>query len=232
MNRMNTLGSVLTPQVCRAAPPLSLTQVNDQTDSFASVARGVLEMLASDSLPNWHSVAPTIRLVRLRSGEHLFRVGQSQPFVFFVRQGVLKMVYETGDGKEWIKAFAGEGAFFSSLSGLQPGGQTTFSVLALQDAVVEKVDYAVLHVLAEQHMAWQRALRRAFEIYGFRKEKREKDLLTLTAEERYRNFVLDHPDLEPRISQKDLAGYIRVTPVGLSRIKTRIKRAGNSKAPG
>lgn len=232
MNRMNTLESVLTPQVCRAEPPLSLTQVNDQTSSSAPVAQGVLELLASGSLPDWHCVAPTIRLVRLRPGEHLFRVGQSQPFVFFVRQGVLKMIYETGDGKEWIKAFAGEGAFFSSLSALQPGGQTTFSVLALQDAVVEKVDYALLHALAEQHMPWQRALRRAFEIYGFRKEKREKDLLTLTAEERYKNFLLEHPDLESRISQKDLAGYIRVTPVGLSRIKARIKRAGNSKAPG
>lgn len=232
MNRMNTLESVLTPQVCRAEPPLSLTQVNDRPDSSAPVAQGVLELLASGSLPDWHRVAPTIRLVHLRPGEHLFRVEQNQPFVFFVRRGVLKMIYETRDGKEWIKAFAGEGAFFSSLSALQPGGQTTFSVLALQDAVVEKVDYALLHVLAEQHMAWQRALRRAFEIYGSRKEKREKDLLTLTAEERYRNFLMEHPDLESRISQKDLAGYIRVTPVGLSRIKARIKRANNSKAPG
>jgi len=231
MNRMNTLGSVLTPQVCRAEAPLSLTRVNDQTDearptgASAGVAQGILELLASGPLPDWHRVVPTIRLVRLRPGEHLFRVGQTQPFVFFVRQGVLKMIYETDDGKEWIKAFAGEGAFFSSLSALQPGGQTTFSVLALQDAVVEKVDYAVLDALGEQHMAWQRVLRRAFEIYGFRKEKREKDLLTLTAEERYRNFVLDQPDLESRISQKDLAGYIRVTPVGLSRIKARIRRA-------
>lgn len=213
---------------------MSLTQVNDQTDhtdetgqtgSCPAIAQGVLELLASGPLPDWHHVAPVIRLVRLRPGEHLFRVGQTQPFVFFVRRGVLKMVYETDDGNEWIKAFAGEGAFFSSLSALQPGGQTTFSVLALQEAVVEKVDYAVLHALGEQHMAWQRVLRRAFEIYGFRKEKREKDLLTLSAQERYRNFVLEHPDLESRISQKDLAGYIRVTPVGLSRIKARMRRA-------
>lgn len=211
---------------------MSLTRVNDKMDSPAGVAQGILEKLGSGPLPDWNRVAPEVRVIRLRAGEHLFRVGQSQPFVFFVRQGVLKMVYETGDGKEWIKAFAAECGFFSSLVALQPGGLTTFSVMALHDAVIERVEYAVFQALAEQHMAWQRVLRKGFETYGFRKEKREMDLLTLTAEQRYRNFVLENPALESRISQKDLAGYIRVTPVGLSRIKARVRRVGLSAESG
>lgn len=135
------------------------------------------------------------------------------------------MVYETFDGKAWIKAFADEGRFFASLTALEPSGQTSFSAYAVGDAIVEQVPYKALLELAEIHPAWQKALRRAFEIYGFRKEAREKELLTLSPEERYLRFIEQHGGLAMHLSDKDIAGYIRVTPVALSRIKRRVRLA-------
>jgi hypothetical protein len=61
-------------------------------------------------------------------------------------------------------------------------------------------------------------------IYGSRKETRERSLLTQSAEERYCAFLLDFPDIARQISQKDLAGFIRITPVALSRIKQRLAK--------
>lgn len=190
----------------------------------AGVAHTVLEQLAGTPLPDWDRLQQSVRSVRLRPGEFLFRAGECQPYVFFIEQGVAKMVYETVDGKQWVKGFAAEGAFFASLNALQPNGRASFSVVAVSELVVERLDYAPIKALAEVYMAWQRVLSRAFEIYGFRKEKRERDLLTLSPEERYKNFLAENPALESRISQKDLAGYIRVTPVALSRIKARMAK--------
>lgn len=67
-------------------------------------------------------------------------------------------------------------------------------------------------------------LRRAFEIYGFRKEVREKELLMLSAEQRYLNFIKEREGLAARLTDKDIAGYIRITPVALSRIKRRTRQ--------
>ena len=44
-----------------------------------------------------------------------------------------------------------------------------------------------------------------------------------TAEERYRNFRVNYPDLLGVLPQKDIGSYIGVTPVGISRIATRVR---------
>lgn len=166
-----------------------------------------------------------MRRFRLGPGQTLFRDGERQPYVYVVRCGLLKMVYDTPDGKEWIKAFAQEGLMFGSVTALQPNGVTSFSVVAMGAATVERFDHATIAELADRHLPWQRLLRRAFEVYGARKEKRERELLVLSAQQRYLQFLADHPGLDARIPQKDLAAYLRVTPVALSRIKGRLRRA-------
>ena len=48
--------------------------------------------------------------------------------------------------------------------------------------------------------------------------------MTRTPEERYRQFLEDHDDLVGVVPQKDIARYLGVTPVGLSRIATRVRK--------
>ncbi|WP_201297050.1 MULTISPECIES: Crp/Fnr family transcriptional regulator [Halomonadaceae] len=188
-----------------------------------SAAQEILERLAGGSLPDWHLVESALRRKPLAPGDCLFLVGVAHPVVYFVESGVIKMVYETYDGDAWVKAFAAEGRFFASLAALTPGGVTSFSAIAACPASVESLPYHLLDQLGDKYPQWQRALRRGFEIYGFRKEARERDLLTLSAEERYRRFIEEYPHIAERVTDRDIAGYVRVTPVALSRIKARIK---------
>jgi CRP-like cAMP-binding protein len=195
------------------------------------IARTILEGLGSGALPHWHRVESAVRVRGVAAGDCLFSMDEQHPYVYFVSQGIIKLVYETADGKEWIKAFAEEGRFFASLTALEPHGKTSFSAYAVCDATVEQLPYKVLLELADAHPAWQRALRRAFEIYGFRKESREKELLTLSAEERYARFITERGKLSARLADKDIAGYIRVTPVALSRIKSRFRQSRQAARP-
>lgn len=193
------------------------------------VTRAILEGLVSQVLPEWHRIESVVKVRSLKAGDRLFGAEQQHPFVYFVNRGIIKMIYETIEGKVWIKAFAEEGRFFASLTGLESTGRTSFSALSVCDAVVEQVPYRILQELADAHPSWQKVLRRAFEVYGFRKEARERELLTLSAEERYRRFIDEQGELAARLSHKDLAGYIRVTPVALSRIKGRVQHAAGTK---
>lgn len=201
--------------------PGYLAMTNNPT---SLIAKPVLEQLGSGTLPDWHQIDAAIRVKHLQVGDCLFRAEEPLADVFFVKHGIIKMVYETREGKAWIKAFAEEGRFFASLAALEPGGRTSFSAFAACNATVEQLPYKVLLELAESHPTWQRVLRRAFEIYGFRKETREKELLTLSPEERYVRFVENRVKLAERLTDKDIASYIRVTPVALSRIKRRVRQ--------
>lgn len=196
--------------------------------SASSIAKTILEQLGSGALPDWHRMDAAVRVKQVRAGDCLFRADEQHSYVYFVGHGIVKMVYETADGKAWIKAFAEEGKFFASLTALEPRGRTSFSAHAACDTTVEQLPYKVLRELADAHPAWQSSLRRAFEVYGFQKEKREKELLTLSPEERYLRFIEERVKLVMRLTDKDIASYIRVTPVALSRIKRRVRQAGDT----
>jgi len=55
------------------------------------------------------------------------------------------------------------------------------------------------------------------------KQQQQIELLTKTAEERYRILQKKFPDIHQRIAQKHIASYIRITPQSLSRIRNHVK---------
>ncbi len=177
-------------------------------------------------LPDWVQAERRLQTRSFKKDEAVFHQGVPHGFVYGVRQGLVKLQYLDDEGGEWIKSFAQEGRFFASLSALSPQGRTSFMVTAVEPTELERLDYVDLAQLADRHLSWAKALWQLTKAYAARKESRERELLTRTAELRYRTFVAQEPELAQRIPQKDLARYLGVTPVGLNRIAMRIKRHG------
>lgn len=190
------------------------------------VSRAFVEQLAGGPVPEWEHFASHIKTRRLAVGDTLFASDVHWPWLSVVRSGLVKLVYLREDGSERIKSFIAEGGFFASLAGLTADGRTTFSAVAMEPAVVDQLSYPQILALGDKHLAWQKALRVGIEHYGARKEKRERELLTLSPEARYRLFMRESPELLGRVPQKDLALYLGITPVALSRIRGRMARLG------
>lgn len=194
----------------------------------SSVLQELLESAAGGPLPDWPRVVAAQITRPIESGSVVFHQDVEHPFVYAVKSGLFKLSYLNEDGDEWIKSFAAEGRFFASIAALQPGGRTSFMVTALEDAVLERLDYRLLAELAAQHLAWSRALHTMTLVFAARKEARERELLTLKAEQRYLSYLSAEPDLAKRIPQKELARHLGVTPVGLNRIVMRLRRSAGS----
>ena len=47
--------------------------------------------------------------------------------------------------------------------------------------------------------------------------------MSQTAEERYRDVLVEYADILPRLRQKDVAAYLGITQVGMSRIAARVR---------
>lgn len=180
----------------------------------------------AEALPEWARVAAAIVPVSVAAGGAVFLQGVTHPFIYGVQSGLVKLHYLDADGEEWIKSFIPEGRFCASLAALEQGGRTSFMATALEPAELERVDYALLDELASRHMEWARALFGLMRTFAARKEQREKELLTLTPEGRYRSFLAAEPALATRIPQKEMARHLGVTPVGLNRIVMRVRREG------
>lgn len=185
--------------------------------------RLLIEGAAGMSLPEWSALAPGYRLGVYGRGDDVFAAGQWQPFVYVLRQGLVKLSYNTEQGEEWVKSFIGEGDFFACPNVLVAGGKTDYAAVALEYCLIEQIDFAALQTLTERHPEWQRAIRQLLAVHIVRKERRERELLTLRPDERYLAFVRGQPDLAARLQQRDLAHYLGVTPEALSRIRKRLR---------
>jgi CRP-like cAMP-binding protein len=183
----------------------------------------VFSRLAGEPLPGRAGFEALLRPRHLAAGEALFHAGETNRDVFVVTAGVVKLVYETRQGDAWVKGFIPPGLCFASLTALEDGGVTSCAAYAETASTVDQVSHDAVLALAERHLPWQRAIANAYRLYGQRKERREMELLTLSPQERYLGFVRDHPELVAVLKQRDIASYVRVTPVALSRIKARLR---------
>lgn len=185
-------------------------------------AISLFENIAGDVLAERDLLLNAIELRKLNAGETLFSQDEAHPFLYVVRQGLLKLTYLNEHGDEWTKSLVAEGQFFASLSALR-SGLTSFSVCAIEASLLERVPFRLVEQLADRDLAWSRMVRNALMIFAERKERRERQFLTMSAEARYRLLREEEPHLAARVPQKDLASYLGVTPVGLSRISRRIR---------
>ncbi|HEY9081104.1 Crp/Fnr family transcriptional regulator [Magnetovibrio sp.] len=164
-----------------------------------------------------------IRKRSLAVGEYLIRQGECAPDLYFLTEGLVKMFYITAEGKEFVKSFIAEGQFTGSLSSQVEAGESPFSVACLEPVKVEVLAFDQIKGMIDEDPHLLRFLYEFFFALALKKERREFEFLCLTPEMRYRLFVQDNPHIVQRVTQADIARYLGITPVALSRIRGRAR---------
>lgn len=156
-------------------------------------------------------------------GALLIRQGDVCRDVFVLRRGLLKMFYITHDGKEWVKSFFMDGGLFGSRRSQAMGLGSAFAVMCLEECEILRLPYELVRQCAREDRVVMEGLFDFSEWVSLRKEKREHELLCLSAEARYRLFLAEDGALAARLTQVDIARYLGITPIALSRIKRRLQ---------
>ena len=157
-----------------------------------------------------------------KKGMHIFEQGNVCKDVFCLRQGLLKLYYNTIEGKEWIKSFVADQGIVGSRKSQILGKPSAFSILCMEDTKIISYPYEVFHQVCSDEYELMQALFDFTQWLGLKKEIREYQLLCLSAEEAYSEFMNSNPKLSGRLTQIDIARYLGITPIALSRIKKRI----------
>lgn len=165
-------------------------------------------------------------VVEYPRGGVVFRQGEKNEHVFVIEQGLLKGVYLTADGKEFTKTLIKEGDFIASLVAQEPGGSASFSLVCLEPVRAIRVPISALEKRAESDHQAALSLVRLLKALALKKERREYELLCLSAEQRFQLLLERAPDLVERVTQNEIAHYLGVTPVALSRIRSRLQKRG------
>ena len=161
--------------------------------------------------------------IQVDKGEEIFTQGHFDSGTYFVKKGLLKAYYGLPDGREYVKSFVEPGGLICSINASYKKSFGTFNLYALKPSLVFELPYET--VLAESEHSPAIASDLIHQLTGvfLKKELREYEFLCLSAEERYKLLLDRQPNLIDEVSQLDIARYLGITPVGLSRIKKRVE---------
>lgn len=156
------------------------------------------------------------------SSDYFIRAGETPIKIAYVFKGLFRYVYINDNGDEFTKAILSENNFISSYSAMVLSKPSYFSIEALENSQLLEITWSDFNQLKENDIFWVKFLMKFLEKGYFTKEKRERDLLLLDAETRYKNFLTEFPGMEQRVKQGIIASYLGIQPETLSRIRRKI----------
>lgn len=156
------------------------------------------------------------------ASDYFIKTGQVPKKIAYVVSGLFRYVYVNEKGYEFTKGIIAENLFLSSYSAMIMKKPSYFSIEALEDSEIMEISWKDFISLMESDIFWIKFLLKFIEKGFMKKEKRERDLLLLDAETRYRNFLSEYPGMDQRIKQGVIASYLGIKPETLSRIRAKI----------
>ena len=192
--------------------------------SSASVTlKNALNHISPISDEAWKAFEPHWEFKNLDQGEFLHQVGEPATLMAFVLDGSLREYFLTLEGLEFNKAFVFSGEFTGSLFDLMRDDVSTASVQAIKPCQMLVAPYSVMYELYDQYDCFQRLGRIIIESLFLKKARREYEFLTMDAQARYLTLIKQYPRFEKELPQYQLASYLGITPVALSRIRSQLK---------
>ncbi|MET1055721.1 MAG: Crp/Fnr family transcriptional regulator [Pedobacter sp.] len=157
----------------------------------------------------------------LKKGQLILKRGQIANRYFYIKSGGLRFFYGEFDEQltAWI-VFQDE--FFTEISSLSTQTPTRFNIEAIEETQLIYIAKSDMDELYKQFPLWQEFGRITWEAMAVRKIDKIISFQTLSAEERYLDF-LANSELVKRIPVKQIASYLGITPNALSRIRKNIR---------
>lgn len=153
------------------------------------------------------------------AGSIFIRAGERATHAGFIARGLFRYYYVDSTGKERIKTVAREDDFVMSYASLLTGDPSPYFVEALEASEVLLIDRASYLSGVERDPYWATIARKNIERLFIEKVRREASLLMEDAATRYERFVVSEPELHNRMRLRDIASFLGMSDVTLSRIR-------------
>jgi len=151
----------------------------------------------------------------------LLRQGQSCKTIYFLEEGSMRAFNLNEDGKESTIMFAIHDWWVTDMDAFVNQGYSCLTILALEDCRLLELDYNSLQFLFDKVPSLERYFRILFQNAYIREQRRALYNISMSTEERYFAFIEKYPDIVEKITQKQIASYLGVSPEFLSTVKRK-----------
>ncbi|QCK15606.1 Crp/Fnr family transcriptional regulator [Mangrovivirga cuniculi] len=156
--------------------------------------------------------------------EFVLRPGKITRYEYFVTKGCLKVYSIDRNGAEHVSMFAIEDFWTGDMASFMLQQPSTYFIKALEDSEFLMISKENYERLFEEIPKFERFYRNIYQRSLTNYIRRANQGISLTAEERYEIFLTKYPHIANRITQKDLAAYLGITPEFLSMIRSKMSK--------
>lgn len=157
---------------------------------------------------------------KFRKKQYILQEGDICRHETFILKGCVRMYQVDGDGQEHVSQFGIESWWVGNLYSLVSEKPAVINIDCLEDCEVLQITKQALDKLYAQVPAMERFFRLLIQNAFIAFEHRVLILLAKPAAERYKDFINRYPHIEERISDRQVASYLGITPQSLSRIRS------------
>jgi CRP-like cAMP-binding protein len=193
--------------------------------SLESFVLSVLEEYAEIPEEEWREVTGRLERVTLKKNDFFVRQGDRPDRMGIIFDGIFRVFCITETGDEKTLAFRKKRQFLSAYSPFVENRDSWYSIQALTDAVLICFPLDDVKNLSVRHHCWEKVVKEYMVRLFIEKEDRERSFLTEDAHTRYVKFRERYPELEKTLPQYYIASYLGISPVSLSRIRGKMKKA-------
>lgn len=166
----------------------------------------------------WESFAAQMQRRKFAKNEIVKQAGETERYLSFITEGI-GGAFAYREGHEVCLDFSLENQFFGDYASFITQQPSPVFTMAVEPLEIYSIGYTDLQQLYNASPEGVRMARAAAEALFIESQGRQLDLLTKTAEERYRELFVSYPDLLLRLPQKHIASWLGITPESLSRIR-------------
>lgn len=167
---------------------------------------------------DWDQAVKYLEVEKRNRGEEILSVGEICDSIYFIRKGAVKSV-EMVNNKEKVIHFFLENSFFTQYESLLGSTPSAIAYKCVEATHYMKVKYSNLELLYEKSHYFANLARKRMQEQFLREMSLRKSLLKYEAKERYENLYRSNPEIFERFALKDIASFIGITPVSLSRLR-------------
>ena len=159
----------------------------------------------------------------IKKKTNLLQAGKTADEVYFIITGCMRLFCEK-DGAELSTYFFTELTFAGSYASFISRKPSQHSIETLEDCFVLTLSYQALQELYNVFPKMNEFIRKSIEERFVVIHDLFTSYILNSPEERYLSLLKESPDILNRIPQHQIASFLGVTPVSLSRIRNRVAK--------
>ncbi len=166
--------------------------------------------------------------IKIKKKEFLLQAGEITPYEYFITKGCLKVYTLDEQGTQHISMFAVEDYWTGDLASFMTKSPSPYYIKAVENSDLLGISRNNYELLFREIPKFERFYRILYQRSLISYIQRSNHSISLSAEERYIEFKTKYPETLKRITQKDLAAYIGISPEFMSKVITKVNREAKS----